>query len=103
MPKIVILGSCRFEPYEILFVPKALPKGLYNTEEGYQQSTKKTYPAIDEADEVWVYAPDGVGEHTSRDLAYAVGKGKKIRLIEPDRGKDAKQGVPSDHSKEPGA
>lgn len=81
MPKIVILGSCRFEPYEILFVPKALPAGLYNTEEGYRQSTKKTYPAIDEADVVFVFAPDGIGEHTGRDLEYARSKDKKVMVL----------------------
>jgi len=80
MPKIVILGSCRHEPYEILAVPNKIPKA-WNTEKGYEIASKKFYPAIDKADEVWVYAPDGIGEHTFRDMKYAKSKGKKIRFI----------------------
>jgi len=80
MPKIVILGSCRYEPYEILFVPKKIP-GLWNTEEGYRKASERCYSAIDRADEVWVYAPEGIGEHTARDLGYAKRKGKVIRII----------------------
>ena len=81
LPKIVILGSCRFEPYEILAVPNKIPNA-WNTEEGYKIAAKKFYPAIEEADEVWVYAPDGIGEHTGRDLEYAKSKGKIIRVLE---------------------
>lgn len=81
MPKIVILGSCRFEPYKILAVPKKV-KGKWNTEEGYQISTERFYPAIKEADEVWVYAPDGIGEHTQRDLDFAIKEGKIIKFLE---------------------
>jgi len=80
MPKIVILGSCRYEPYEILAVPNKIP-GAWNTEKGYRKAAEKFYPAIDKADEVWVYAPDGVGEHTARDIQYALSKGKKIREV----------------------
>jgi len=83
MPKIVVIGSCRFEPYEFLAVPEKVPN-LYNTEEGYQIACKKFYPAIDKADEVWVYVPDGLGEHTSRDLVYALSKNKTIRMIGED-------------------
>lgn len=79
MVKIVILGSCRFEPYEILAVPKKNPK--WNTEEGYEMSTEKFYPAIDEADIVLVYAPDGIGEHTGRDIEYAKRQNKSIFVI----------------------
>ena len=80
MPKIVILGSCRYGPYTILAVPDPIP-GLHNTEEGYRKAAEKFYPAIDQADEVWVYAPDGVGEHTGRDLEYAKKLGKKILFL----------------------
>jgi len=81
MPKIVILGSCRYEPYEILFVPKKIP-GLWNTEEGYKKASERCYPAIDQADEVWVYVPDGrIGEHTKRDIEYALKRKKTIRII----------------------
>jgi len=64
------------------------PPELYNTEEGYRRISGLIHAAIDNADEVWVYAPDGVVEHTGRDIAYAESKGKRIRLIEPDRGKN---------------
>ena len=81
MPKVVILGSCKYEPYEILFVPKKVSEELYNTEEGYKIASKKCYTAIDEADEVWVYIPEGMGEHTTRDFEYALSKNKKIFLV----------------------
>lgn len=80
MPKIVILGSCRFEPYEVLAVPKKEP-GLWNTEKGYQQAAERFYPAIDSADVIIVWAPDGVGEHTQRDIDYAKQQGKLIHII----------------------
>lgn len=83
MPKIVILGSCKYEPYEILAVPEKTP--LWNTEEGYRMAAKKFYPAISEADVVLVWAPNGparLGEHTRRDVMYALYKGKKIVYIQ---------------------
>lgn len=80
MVKIVILGSCRFEPYEILAVPNKI-KGAWNTEKGYQIACKKFYPAIDKADLVIVYAPDGIGEHTQRDIDYVKKQRKKIVII----------------------
>lgn len=80
MPKIVILGSCRYEPYQILAVPNKIPNA-WNTEEGYKVASQKFYPAINEADEVWIYAPDGIGEHTMRDVVYALKKQKKIRIL----------------------
>ncbi len=81
MVKIVILGSCRFEPYEVLKVPAKNEK--WNTEEGYQLAAKEFYPAIDEADIVIVYNPDGIGEHTARDIAYAMSKQKWICVTHP--------------------
>jgi len=79
MTKIVILGSCRYAPYEILAVPEKNQK--WNTEEGYQMATQKFYPAIEQADEVWVYAPAGIGEHTQRDIEFAIKTGKTIRIM----------------------
>ena len=78
--KIVILGSCRFSPYEILAVPDPIP-GAHNTERGYQIAFKRFKPAIDQADEVWVYAPHGIGEHTLRDMNYALSRSKVVRII----------------------
>jgi len=80
MPKIVIVGSCRYEPYDILMIPRKI-KGKWNTEEGYLIASKHFHPCIDECDEVWVYAPDGIGEHTSRDIKYAKSKGKVIKKV----------------------
>ena len=78
MPKIVILGSCRHEPYEILAVPNKIPNA-WNTEKGYEIASKKFYPAVEKADVVLVYAPDGkIGEHTQRDIEYARKQGKPI-------------------------
>ena len=81
MPKIVILGSCRHEPYEILAVPESHPT-LHNTKEGYEWACKKFYPAIREADVVLVYSPDGrIGEHTRLDMDYAETRGKVLQVI----------------------
>jgi len=85
MPKIVILGACRFEPYEVLAVPEKIPE-LWNTEKGYQiafQTKFKT--AIEKADIVLVYAPDGIGEHTQKDIEYAIKQNKRIIIIEKSR------------------
>lgn len=82
MPKIVIVGSCRHEPYEILCVPNKIPKA-WNTEKGYKLASEKFYPAIENAEEIWIYAPDGIGEHTQRDIDYARAKGKTIFLLIP--------------------
>ena len=75
--KITILGSCRFEPYEILAVPEA--NEFYNTEKGYQMAFEKFKIAMDESDLIICYAPDGIGEHTGRDLEYA--KTTKARIV----------------------
>lgn len=82
MTKFVILGSCRHEPYEILAVPEKVP-GLWNTEEGYRIATEKFHPAMDEADVIIVFAPDGVGEHTQMDIDYAIGIGKTVYRLVP--------------------
>jgi len=75
----VILGSCRFEPYEILAVPQK--NEWYNTEKGYVKAFKRFKPAIEQADVVIVYAPDGIGEHTSRDLEFAKSLNKQIVIL----------------------
>ena len=80
MVRIVILGSCRFSPYIVLAAPNPL-SNAFNTEEGYLRAARLFYPAIDEADIVIVYAPDGIGEHTARDMAYAESQGKRIVII----------------------
>ncbi len=80
MVKIVILGSCRYAPYEILASPEEIAD-KHNTEEGYAEASKRFYPAIDNADVVIAYVPDGIGEHTKRDIDYAISKGKKVHII----------------------
>lgn len=89
MPKIVILGSCRYEPYIILLVPNKLDKKMYDKdhEKAYENACKVFYPAIEKADEIWIYAPEGIeqlGEHTKRDLKFAITKKKKIFIVERD-------------------
>ena len=81
MVKITILGSCRFEPYEILAMPNKLDAELYERdhEGAYDDAFEKVFKkAIDESDVIFVYAPDGIGEHTDRDIQYAIQKGKPI-------------------------
>ena len=86
MVKIVILGSCRFEPYEILASPAKNAK--WNTEEGYEMAFERYFcAAIKQADEVWVYAPDGIGEHTKRDMEFAKEQGKVIRVLKGGGGR----------------
>ena len=82
MTNIVILGSCRFAPYTILAVPNKIPNA-WNTEEGYKKASEIFYPAIEKADVVLVYAPDGVGEHTARDILEACRQNKEVFLIVP--------------------
>jgi len=55
-----------------------------NNEEGYKTAAKTFYPAIAEADVVIAYVPDGIGEHTRRDIQFAESLGKKIVLIEAE-------------------
>jgi hypothetical protein len=53
----------------------------YNTDEGYEIASKKFYPAIDKADLIIAYVPEGIGEHTKRDIQYALQQGKKVWMI----------------------
>lgn len=80
MTKFVILGSCRFEPYMILAVPNKIP-GAWNTDRGYEVAAKKFWPAMRDADVIIVYAPDGVGEHTRKDIDYAKSIGKRVFFL----------------------
>lgn len=86
MVKITILGSCRFEPYEILAVPKA--NELHNTEKGYLIAFKKFKKAMDESDLIICYTPDGIGEHTKRDLKYARTTNATIIVISKEESLD---------------
>jgi len=84
MPKIVILGSCKYGPYEIIAMPNKLNPELYEKdhEKAYEEACKTFYPAIDQCDEVWIYIPDGkIGEHTMRDLLYAIEKQKTVKIV----------------------
>jgi hypothetical protein len=80
MPKIVVLGSCKHEPYEVLAMPNKIPNA-WNTEKGYKVACKKFYPAIKQADIIIVYAPNGIGEHTQRDIDFAKSQGKPIFIV----------------------
>lgn len=84
MPKFVILGSCKYEPYEILALPNKLNPKLYREdhEKAYREACEVFYPAIEKADIVIVYAPDGIGDHTKQDMEYAKKHGKQIVIIE---------------------
>ena len=81
----MILGSCSYQPYIILALPNKLNPELYEKdhEAAYEEACEVFYPAIDECDEVWIYAPEGLGKHTLRDLEYAGKKGKKIFVLQP--------------------
>lgn len=80
MTKIVIIGSLRHAPYEIIKTPEPI-LGADQSDEGYAIAAKDFYPAIDEADEVWVYAPDGMGVHTTLDYKCALLRGKTVRFL----------------------
>ena len=83
MPKIVVVGSCKHAPYNIIQVPNPFDWKLYNEdhEKAYEKACEIYYPKIQECDEVWVYAPDGIGHHTKRDIDYAKKNGKIIRYL----------------------
>ena len=84
MPKFVVLGSCKYEPYEMVFMPNKIDPTLYREqhEQAYEEACKITLPAIKQADIIIVYVPDGiVGEHTLRDLTYAIAQKKKIVIV----------------------
>lgn len=85
MPQIVILGSCKHEPYVVLISPHKLDAELYQAdhEAAYVEATKKFYPLIEECDEVWVYAPNGIGGHTQQDIDFAKKQGKPVLILMP--------------------
>ena len=80
MTKFVILGSCRFEPYEILAVPDRIEGGT-NDDAGYKKASTIFYPAMKQADVIIVYAPDGIGEHTQKDIDFAQSIGKQVFFL----------------------
>lgn len=89
MVKIVILGSCRYEPYEILAVPNKIP-GAWNTDEGYKLASETFYPALKEADVILVFTPGGmIGEHTWKDIDFAHELGKKVFFFDMSTRKEA--------------
>ncbi len=77
-PKIVILGSCKHEPYEVLAMPNKIP-GAWNTDEGYEMASKIFYPAMDKADVILVFGTPG--KHTQLDIDYAESIGKTVQYI----------------------
>lgn len=96
MPNIVILGSCRHEPYKVLAMPNKLDPELYKKdhEAAYMEAFEKLFrPAIDDADVVFVYAPGGIGDHTQRDIWYARKRGKPVVVFTGSD--DAMVGLPS--------
>ena len=85
MVKIVILGSLeKGETYEVT-VPRIEDPELYERdhEEAYRKATESFYPEIESSDLVLIYAPDGIGHHTGRDLEHAI-KNKIAHMIYPD-------------------
>ena len=85
MPKIVIVGSCKHAPYIVIQAPNPFNWELYKAdhEKAYEEACKINYPKIQEADEVWVYAPNGIGEHTRRDIEFAQSQGKNVLVLTP--------------------
>ena len=79
MVNIVILGSTRFAPYNVL-VPDPID-GATNDDVGYKIASKIFHPAIEDADIVIVYCPDGIGVHTHRDIEHAIKHKKPIFYI----------------------
>ena len=80
MPKFVILGSCKHQPYAVLAMPNVFDDVLYKMDhdEAYDRAFELFKPAIDFADIVIVYNPLGIGKHTQMDLDYAIEQGKRI-------------------------
>lgn len=80
----MILGSMkRWGEYSVLS-PHMINPALYlsDHEAAYKLAQAVFYPAIEKADVVLVYAPDGVmGDHTKEDVDYAISIGKKPILI----------------------
>ena len=87
MVKITVLGSCAWEPYEILAVPNKIP-GAWNTDEGYKIAFETVFKeAIENCDFVFVYNPTGVGTHTQMDIDYAKKQGKQVIYFDPIQAK----------------
>ena len=81
MPNIVILGSLSLGEYKVL-APHIMSEEYYTDHEmGYKKACEVFYPAIDEADVVFVFAPKGMGKHTKADLQYAIDQGKEYIIF----------------------
>jgi hypothetical protein len=70
----------------VLLAPNVFNPPLYASdhEKAYEEACEHFYPAIEKADEVWVYAPEGLeslGEHTKRDIEFAKKAGKKVMIV----------------------
>ena len=85
MPKIVIIGSLDEGEYEVLY-PQIFSEEYHTDhEKGYEIACETFYPAIEAADAVIVYAPNGLKRngHTLRDLRYAISHDKIVYNIGP--------------------
>lgn len=93
MPKVVIVGSCKYAPYNIIQAPNPFDWKLYKEdhEKAYEKACEIYYPKIRESDEVWIYAPNGIGEHTQRDIDYALSQNKKVLILSFYEGKRNEQ------------
>ena len=86
--KIVVLGSIKHGPYEVLVPHPFNPELFFGTpeqhEEAYQIACQVFEPAIEDTDVIIVWAPDGVkpGSHTAQDIMYAQKSGKKVWVIQ---------------------
>lgn len=97
MPNIVIIGSCRnvpfnvVAPYSVTVVDERQEYAYSlvgtNQEKSYMEAKKVFHPAIEKADVVIVWLPNGIrkiGEHTKRNLMYAESLKKRIIVITSD-------------------
>lgn len=93
MPKIVILGSLKHGPYEVI-APKMLDPEKYEKdhEAAYEDAKKILYPAIEAADIIIVWTPeDIIIDHTKVDVTYALVNDKRVVIIGSDQAFDTKE------------
>jgi hypothetical protein len=89
MPKIVVLGSLKHEPYEMLapkmMNPELHAQGPEGHELAYVKACEVFYPAIERADLVLVWLPGGkISKHTKADMMFAISQRKRVVLITPN-------------------
>jgi len=65
----------------------------FNTDEEYENATKLFYPAIEDSDIIIVWAPDGIGTHTHRDIGHALSLKKRVVVIHSDGVYEARGGA----------